>query len=266
MLIMTKGASSLLATGVLACMLGACAGGNRLISNSGGEVVTGKLNLSDIPQRPELTEYVISHGDVLNVLFFYNSDLNQYELKVRPDGKITLPYLGDVPAAGKPVSVLDSVLVARYSEVLVKPDVSVVVKEYTQQVVYVLGEVPNPGGYPYKNGMTLLDFLAVGGGALKSGKKTAVVVIRRIAPDHVVGIQVDIVELLDKKRFDLNVPLQAFDILYVPKSELSKAQDFALAMRDIFTSPMDIYIKGWYVANIELIYDFYRRQAITPVP
>jgi polysaccharide export outer membrane protein len=247
----------------LTIAVASCGGGNRLISNRGGEVMSGELIMDDIPQRPEPEEYVISHGDMLDVLFLYNGELNQNGLRVRPDGKITLPYIGDVPAAGREVSVLDSILVARYSEILVKPDVTVVVREYTQQVVYILGEVGNPGGYPYTNGMTLLDFLAVGGGTIKSSKKSAVVVIRRVAPDHIVGIQVDLGSLLDKKRFDLDLPLQPFDILFVPKSELYKAQDFALVLRDVLGTPADFYIKGWYIANVKTVYDFYKKQGQT---
>ena len=70
-------------------------------------------------------------------------------------------------------------------------------------------------------------------------------VIRRVAPDHIVGIQVDINDLLSGKRFDLDIPLQAFDIVYVPKSKLARRQDFMLALRDILMTPADIYLKGW---------------------
>jgi polysaccharide export outer membrane protein len=253
--------------GVLACVLGGCAGGgNRLISSRGGDVESGELVLSDIPRRPEPEEYIIGHADVLDVTFFYNRELNQVDLKVRPDGKISLPYIGDVAVVGKTVSGLDSALTARYSEILVKPIVTVVVRNYSPQVVYVLGEVSSAGGYPYTKGMTLLDFLALGGGPIKSSKKSGIIVIRRVAPDHVVGIQVDLRDLLDKKRFDLDVALQPFDILYVPKSELSKAQDFVLALRDILETPADLYIKGWYVANVKVLYDFYKRQGSAQQP
>jgi len=257
----------LVTMGMLACVLGGCAGGgNRLISNRGGDVESGELVIGDIPRRPELEEYIIGHADALDVTFFYNQELNQVDLKVRPDGKITLPYLGDVSAAGKPVSVLDSLLTAQYSEILIKPDVTVVVRQYTQQVVYVLGEVGQPGGYPFKNGMTLLDFLAVGGGPIKSSKKSGVIVIRRVAPDHIVGIQVDLRDLLDRKRFDLDVSLEPFDILYVPKARLSKTQDFALALGDILNTPAEVYIKGWYVANVKILYDFYKKQGSAQQP
>jgi polysaccharide export outer membrane protein len=213
--------------------------------------------------RPDPAEYVIGHGDALDILFLYSSDLNQIDLKVRPDGRISLPYVGDIVAAGTPVSVLDSVITARYAEIIVNPDVTVVVRDFRSSVVYALGEFKNPGGYDYHEGMTLTSALALGGGPSKSGKRNEVIVIRRVAPDRVIGIQVDINELLAGRRFDLDIPLQAFDIIYVPKSSIARGQDFMLALKDIITTPMEIYLRGWQVANVELLYGYYTRSGVT---
>jgi polysaccharide export outer membrane protein len=243
----------------LAVILGGCGGGNRFISNRGGRVESGELDLGNIPVRPEAKEYVINYGDALDVLFLYNNDLNQLDLKVRPDGKISLPYVGDVQAAGEPVSALDSLLTTRYSEIIVNPDITVVVRSYRPQVVYAMGEVGTAGGFDFHPGMTLTDFLALSGGPTRTGKRNAVLVIRRVAPDHIVGIQIDLGELLGGKRFDLDIPLQAFDIVYVPKSTLSSVQDFMLAVRDIIGTPTELYLRGWQVANQKILFDFYRR-------
>ena len=249
----------LVAASLVALALGGCGGGNRFISNRGGAVESGELDLSDIPVRPEPKEYIIGHGDALDVLFLYNSDLNQIDLKVRPDGRISLPYVGDVSVAGRPISALDSLLTARFSEIIVNPDITVIVRNYRPQVVYTMGEVANPGGYEYHTGMTLTNFLALSGGPARGGKRNEILVIRRVAPDHIVGIQIDLKELLGGKRFDLDVPLEAFDIVYVPKSRLTSAQDFSLAVKDILMTPMDLYLKGWAVTNQKILYEFYRR-------
>lgn len=253
------GAKVLTAAGFLAFILMGCGGGTRFISNRDGEVERGTLVLDSIPLRPDPAEYVIGQGDAIDILFLYNSDLNQVNLKVRPDGKMSLPYVGDIVAAGRPVSSLDSVITARYAEIIVNPDVTVIIRDFRPSVVYALGEFAKPGGYDYQAGMTLLSALALGGGPNKSGKRNEVLVIRRIAPDHVIGIQVDINELLAGKRLDLDVPLQAFDIVYVPKSSIARGQDFMLALRDIILTPTEIYLRGWQVANVEVLYDFYRR-------
>jgi polysaccharide export outer membrane protein len=244
---------------ICALLIVGCGGGNRYISNRGGEVETAELDLSDIPVRTEPNEYIIGQGDELDILFLYNQEFTQLGLKVRPDGKISLTFVGDIAAAGKGVSELDSLLTARYSEIIRNPNITVVVKNYRPQIVYAMGEVSKPGGYEFRPGMTLLDFLALGGGQNKFAKRNEILVIRRVAPDRVVGIQIDFKELVDKHRFDLDIPLQAFDIVYVPKSRIQSAQDFALAMRDIVLAPADIYLRGWQVANQKVLFDFYKR-------
>jgi len=254
-----RGAKVLAALGLLVFILSGCGGGNRFISNRNGEVESGELVLDAVPLRPDTSEYVIGHGDAIDVLFLYSSDLNQLDLKVRPDGRISLPYVGDVVAEGRPVSVLDSVITARYAEIIVNPDVTVVVRDFRPEVVYALGEVKSPGGYEYHSGMTLANALALGGGPSKSGKWNEVLVIRRVSPDHVVGIQVDINDLLSGKRFDLDVPLQAFDIVYVPKSRIARGQDFMVALKEIILTPADFYLKGWQLANVKILYDFYKK-------
>ncbi len=249
----------LAAVALLAFVFGGCGGGNRFISSRGGAVESGELDLSDIPARPEPNEYLIGQGDALDILFLYNSDLNQIDLKVRPDGKISFPYVGDVAVAGKPISALDSILTARFSEIIVNPDITVVVRDYRPQVVYTMGEVPHPGGYEYRTGMTLTNFLALSGGPSRGGRRSEILVIRRVAPDRIVGIQIDLNELLGGKRFDLDIPLEAFDIVYVPKSRLASAQDFSLAVKDILMTPADLYLKGWQVTHQKVMYEYYRR-------
>ena len=243
-----------------AFVLGGCGGGNRFISNRGGTVESGELDMSGIPTRPDMDEYLIGQGDVLDVLFLYNKDLTQTGLKVRPDGMISLPYAGDVSVAGKSASSVDSMLTARFSEIIVSPDIAVIVKEYLPQVVYTMGEVESPGGYEYRPGMTLTNFIALSGSLNNVAKRNEVLVIRRIAPDHIVGIQIDLKELFGKKRFDLDIPLEAFDVVYVPKSRIESVRDFANAVKEIVSMPADLYIRGWQVTHQKVLFDYYKRR------
>jgi len=240
-----------------------CGGGSAVISNIGEEVITGELVIDSIPRAPQKNEYLIGQGDKLDIVFLYNKEFSQFGIVVRPDGKISLPYAGELNVAGMTVSELDSILTAKYSEILINPDISVIVKEYKPQVVYVLGEVKLPGGYPFERGMTLLGALSLGRGITDKGKKNGVLVLRRVSIDHIVGIQVDLKELFDKKKFNLDIPLEPFDIVYVPKSKLSSAEDFSKTMFTILSSPADLYLKGWNVANIKILFDFYKRTART---
>jgi polysaccharide export outer membrane protein len=248
----------LIAVAFLAVTLGGCGGGNRFISNRGGQVESGELVLKDIPRRPAQKDYIISYGDVLDVVFLYDTPLNQSALKVRPDGKISLPHVGEIAVAGMPISALDSLLAARYSEILVDPSVTAILHDFQAPVVYIMGDVNVPGGYPFRSGMTLLNALTLSGGPLKTARKSGVLVIRRIGPDHIVGIQIDLREILDKKRFDLDIPIEPLDIVFVPKSKLSSAEDFVSVVSDLLIKPSDVYLRGWEVANVKVLYDFYR--------
>ena len=236
-----------------------CGGGNRLISNRDGLIESGTLELDSIPRAPEGGEYVIGHGDMLDIVFPFNREFNQNEIPVRPDGRITIPLVGDVAAAGMSPSALDSVITARYANYLVDPSVDVIVKQFARQVIYVLGEVATPGGFPYERGMTLLSALALGRGPMPKSGSNGVLIIRKVGPAHVIGIQIDYGDVAAGKRFDLNVPLQAGDIVFVPKSAIGKTQDFANILYDILGKPMELYLKGWQVANARVMFDYYRR-------
>lgn len=236
-----------------------CGGGNRLISNRGGDVVSGKLVLSDLPTVPGPDDYYIGYGDVLDVIFLFEREFSQSDIKVRPDGKISFPHIGEITVAGMTTSGLDSVITAAFSDILIEPDVTVVVKDFQSKMVYVMGEVGAQGGYPIEESSTLLQALARGKGPNEDAKRNGVMVIRRLAPDHIVGIQIDLTELIDKHRFDLDIPLEPYDIVYVPKSRISKAEDFILSLNTLLGEPMDMYLKGWQVGNIELMYEYWRR-------
>jgi len=240
-------------------VLSGCGGGNRLIVNDGGKAESGVLVLDSIPQPVRSDEYVIGYGDRLDIVFMFNKDLDQLDVKVRPDGRISLPYVGEVRASGMSPSALDSLLSARFAEIVRDPDITVILREFAPQVVYVLGEVENGGGYPYTRDLTLLGLLAQGRGPNEKGRQNAVLVIRRITPDHIVGIQVNLKDLVGGKRFDLDIPLQPNDIVYVPKSMLSRAADFEETLYKILTTPGDLYIKGWQLSNQKTLYDFYKR-------
>lgn len=243
----------------IAALLAGCGGGNRLISNEDGLVASGELVLDSIPVPEGSDEYVIGPGDILDIVFPFNKDFTVTSIRVRPDGRISLPYSGEMVAAGLTPARLDEVITKSYATVLVDPQLTVIVQQYVAQLVYVLGEVETPGGFPYVPGMTLMAALAQGRGPTPRGAANSVLVIRRVAPDRIVGIQVDVGDIGGGKRFDLDVPLRAGDIVYVPRSSLAKAQDFALIVYDILSKPADLYLKGWQVSNAKVMYDYYRR-------
>lgn len=249
---------------IIACLLAAvligCGGGNKFIQQRGGEVIRGELRLDSIPMQPEPTEYMIGYGDQLDVVFLFNPQYSRNDVRVRPDGKISFPLAGEIAVAGMTASQIDTLITEIYSEIIVEPEVSVIVSDFQDRLVYVMGEVSAPGGYPVELAQTLLAALSAAHGPKREGKRNSVLVMRRVAPDHVVGIQVDLTQLLDEHRFDLDIPLQPNDIVYVPRSAISAATDFINALHTIIGQPMDLYLEGWRVWNVQTYYEYWKER------
>jgi len=132
---------------------------------------------TNIVSRPAPPEYVIAVDDVLTVVF-WQEQMAPMEVAVRPDGKISLPLLNDVQAAGftpEQLAVKLEELAAKY---ITDPDATVIVKEIRSRRVFVLGEVGTPGMVPLIKDMTVLQLIAVGGGLLEYADKGNIVIIR----------------------------------------------------------------------------------------
>jgi polysaccharide export outer membrane protein len=119
-----------------------------------------------IPSERSVTseEYLIGPEDIVEVMVWKNPDLSRV-VNVRPDGKISLPLIGDIKAAGNTTPQLQEEITERlrsyYKEL---PPVSVIVQQVNSYAIYVLGEVKSPGKYVVKSGTTFLQAIALAGG------------------------------------------------------------------------------------------------------
>jgi protein involved in polysaccharide export with SLBB domain len=128
------------------------------------------------------TEYVLGPGDKLKVTVFGNDDLSG-ETEVDPSGQVTLPLIQQVPAAGKTVSQLEAEIRKKLSPDFVKnPRLSIEVLNY--RPFYIIGEVKNPGSYPYVAGMTVVNAIALAGGFTYRANKDEVQILRAADPAH----------------------------------------------------------------------------------
>jgi polysaccharide export outer membrane protein len=108
-------------------------------------------------------DYRLVTGDKLRVEVYKDPQLSQ-SLQIRPDGKITLPLLGDIPAAGKTPTELRDNITAALREYITNPVVTVIVIEATPATIYVMGEVGKPGPQAMTGSMSILQALAMAGG------------------------------------------------------------------------------------------------------
>jgi polysaccharide export outer membrane protein len=122
-------------------------------------------------------EYFLGPEDVLDITVWKNADLSKL-VTVRPDGRISLPLIGDITAVGKTAAQLSGDISAKLKEYKENPSVSIVVKEVNSYVIYVLGEVLKPGKYPLKSKTTLLQAITIASGLTPNAARNKIVVFR----------------------------------------------------------------------------------------
>jgi polysaccharide biosynthesis/export protein len=123
-------------------------------------------------------EYRLGPGDKLRVEVYREAQLSQ-SLQVRPDGKITLPLVGDFAAAGKTPIELRDALSAALKEYVTNPVVTVIVVEATAAQVFLIGEVTNPGTLVMQGPMTVLQALAQVGGLREFADRDDIRILRK---------------------------------------------------------------------------------------
>jgi polysaccharide export outer membrane protein len=130
-------------------------------------------------------EYRLAPGDVIFVRVF-NQDAASGRTRVRPDGQATVPFLNDVPAAGRTTLELAKVLETRFSEFFVnKPPVTVFLEELGPAQLSVLGEVTRPGVYPLERGQGVLRAVAAAGGFTEFAHKDRIFLVRSGTPGRI---------------------------------------------------------------------------------
>ena len=122
-------------------------------------------------------EYIIGPEDILEITVWKNADLSK-TVQVRPDGRISLPLLGDISAVAKTPVQLTEEISAGLKAYMENPTISVMVKEVMSYQIYVLGEVNHPGKFPLKSKTTLLQGITVAGGFTAMAARNKIVVFR----------------------------------------------------------------------------------------
>jgi polysaccharide export outer membrane protein len=130
--------------------------------------------------RPAAREYIIGNDDVLEISVWENVAMSR-TIPVRPDGRISLPIVNDVQAAGLTPMQLQAQLTTALEKFMKEPAVTVMVKEVHSFKVSVVGRVGKPGRYEFTNPVTVLEALAVAGGLSDFADRNGIVVIRRDA-------------------------------------------------------------------------------------
>jgi len=165
-------------------------------------------------------QYVIKPGDKLSIKFFFNPELNEQDLIVRPDGRISLQLIHEVEAANLTASQLTSLLAERYKGQLKNPEIAVIVRGVKEQPsVYVDGQVKSPGKIEIVGSLSVLEAIARSGGFMEdTAKKDEVIVMRQDQNGNSFVIKLDIAAALSGKDLSQDIQVLPYDFVQVPRS------------------------------------------------
>jgi polysaccharide biosynthesis/export protein len=159
--------------------------------------------------------YVIGPEDVLAVVFWREKDLSVDAIAVRPDGRITVPLLNDIQAAGITPDQLREQIQAAAGKFVTDPSVTVVVKAINSRKVFITGMVSKPGQYPLAGPTSVMQLIAMAGG-LNEFADSEKVLIMRTEGGQQVAKRFNYKDVQNGKNLKQNIELLPGDTIVVP--------------------------------------------------
>lgn len=159
--------------------------------------------------------YMIGNADVLAITVWKEPDVSR-SVPVRPDGRISLPLVGEIQAAGRTPLELEQDIATRLQTYIEKPEVTVIVQEINSEKFNILGRVVKPGSYPLLGGVTVLEAIATAGGFQDFAKQKDVYILRVKPGGGQTKIPFNYKDVIKGKHPEQNIKLQSRDTIVVP--------------------------------------------------
>jgi polysaccharide export outer membrane protein len=185
-------------------------GGNTPSAPAKSAVVAG-----DSTAKPHDDSFVIGNDDVLAINVWKEPDISR-SIPVRSDGKISLPLVGEVQAAGQTPLKLEQEIASKLQNFISQPEVTVMVQQINSQKFNVLGQVAHPGTYVIANSPTVLDAIALAGGLRDFAKQKAIYILRQNADGTQARIPFNYKEVVKGTNPAQNIKIQPRDTIVVP--------------------------------------------------
>jgi polysaccharide export outer membrane protein len=169
----------------------------------------------------ETAEYVIGPGDKLNIFVYENPQLSVNDLPVRPDGRISIPLVPDVVAAGQTPASLGRILAERLAKYEKDANVTVMVREFVgpfDRQIRVIGEATDPQAIAYREHMTVLDVMIQTKGLTRFAAGNRSVIVRIVNGGAPSRIDVRLSDLIKDGDLSQNVEMQPGDTLIIPQT------------------------------------------------
>jgi polysaccharide export outer membrane protein len=160
--------------------------------------------------------FVIGNDDVLAINVWKEPDVSRPAIPVRSDGKISLPLVGEVQAAGLTPLKLEHAIAAKLQNFISQPEVTVIVQQINSQKYNVLGQINHPGTFVITNSLTVLDAIAISGGFRDFAKQKAIYVLRQNADGTQARLPFNYKEVVKGKNPEQNIKIQPKDTIVVP--------------------------------------------------
>ena len=180
---------------------------------SGPLAAFGQEEVSVVPQKPR-GDYNLGAGDLVQVVVWKNEDVSG-EFRVRPDGKFSMPLIGDILAEGSTADSISMQVEQKLKLFIESPYVSTIVVEAASNRIYVLGEVANPGAYAVDGSLTVLQALALAGGFTEFASKEKMVLVRGVGVVQI-NTKLSYSKILRTPGEESNPIMERGDTLVVP--------------------------------------------------
>jgi len=175
--------------------------------------------------KQAIEDYYLQPGDNLDIKCFYNPELNE-NVTIRPDGKIALQLIDEIQAAGMTPAQLDELLTKKYSAHLKQAIVTVIVRDFGGQKIYIGGEVRSPQVLEVQGRVNALQAIFDAGGLKDDAKLSSVMIVSKGPDNQPVARKVNLQKALQGELPEEDYLLRPYDMVYVPKTNLARSSDF----------------------------------------
>jgi len=194
-----------------------CGQANSVQKNraKGPEATTSRQATDNSGTMPHDDSFVIGNDDLLAVNVWKEPDISR-AIPVRSDGKISLPLVGEVQAAGRTPLNLEQDITEKLKNYIAEPEVTVMVQQINSQRFNIMGQVNRPGSYVLTNAATVLDALALAGGFRDFAKQKSIYVLRQNPDGTQRRLPFNYKKVIAGQNSGQNVTLQSRDTIIVP--------------------------------------------------
>jgi len=181
-------------------------------------LVEGSTHTADAiatPTYKQADTYVIGNEDILAISVWKETEISR-TVPVRSDGKISLPLVGEVVAAGKTTTELQELVTDSLRPYISEPAVTVIVQEMRSKKFNILGHVQKPGAYSFSPPLTVVDAIALAGGFRDFAKSKNIYIIRTVGQGEIKRLPFNYKEVVHGIHPEQNILLQTHDTIVVP--------------------------------------------------